>query len=88
MREVLVGAPRDGSEPVLAVAVPGPDVEAVRWGFDGDPVHLVRELDPHVRRVYFSNGPPPVEAPDPRRVDEATDPRRAETPLLMLLLCD
>jgi hypothetical protein len=88
MREVLVGAPRDGSEPVLAVAVPGPDVEAVRWGFDGDPVHLVRELGPHVRRVYFSNGPPPVEAPDPGRVDEATDQRRAETPLLMLLLCD
>jgi hypothetical protein len=87
MREVLVGQPREGSEPVLAVAVPGPDVETARWGFEGDPVHLVPELGPGVAAIYFSNGPPPVEPPDKpvRDIDEAP---RDDTSTMLLLLCE
>lgn len=87
MREVLVGAPRDGSEPVLAVARPGDDVETVRWGFHGDPVHLVAAIGPGVRRVYFSNGPPPVEPPEqPTRETRAEG--ELDVPALLLLLCE
>lgn len=82
-----MGAPRDGSEPVLAVARPDAHVETVRWSFEGDPVHLVAHTGPGVRRVYFSNGPPPVEAPDPS--DRGTGAEgEVDVSLLLLLLCE
>jgi hypothetical protein len=88
MREVLVGEARPGSEPVLSVARPGPDVETVRWGFDGDPVHLVPQTGPGVRMVYFSNGPPPVEPPEKPNLDQRGEGEGLDTPMLLLLLCD
>jgi hypothetical protein len=88
MREVLVGEPHPGSEPVLAVGRPGPDVETVRWGFDGDAVHLVAQIGPAVRMVYFSNGPPPVEPPERPGVDERNEGEPLDASMLLLLLCD
>jgi hypothetical protein len=88
MRELLVGDARPGSEPVLGVARPGPDVETVRWGFEGDPAHLVADLAPGVRKVYFSNGPPPVEAPEKNEEPAGEEAPHDEAPLLLLLLSD
>jgi hypothetical protein len=88
MRELLVGEPRDGSEPVLSMPAPGPEVETVRWGFEGEPAHLAAVPAPGVSKVYFSNGPPPVEPPARPRPEAAPEPQVDDKPMLLLLLCE